>query len=75
MLFGCLPVQNIPVFLVLYGTVAFCLWYMWRGDNKIQRNNRDLWHVRRCETRRRSERLAELHEKRRGERMRAYLKR
>ena len=71
MLFGCLPIQNIPVFLVMYGVLAFCLRMMWE-DHKDERHARGVARVRRCEIRRRAMYLVEQGRKSRAERMKAY---
>ena len=75
MLFGCLPVQNIPVFIVMYGVFAFCLRMIWE-DHKDEQHARGVARVRRCEVRRRASRramfLVKQGRKSRAERMRAY---
>ena len=83
MLFGCLPVQNIPVFLVMYGVLAFCLRMIWEDhkdfclrmiweDHKDEQHARGVARVRRCEVRRRAMFLVEQGRKSRAERMKAY---
>ena len=71
MLFGCLPIQNIPVFIVMYGVLAFCLRMMWE-DHKDERHAKGIARVRRCEVRRRAMFLVEQGRKSRAERMKAY---
>ena len=71
MLFGCLPVQNIPVFIVMYGVLAFCLRMLWK-DHKDEQHARGIARVRRCEVRRRAMYLVEQGRKSRAERMKAY---
>ena len=71
MLFGCLPIQNIPVFIVMYGVLAFCLRMMWEG-HKDERHAKGIARVRRCEVRRRAMYLVEQGRKSRAERMKAY---
>ena len=71
MLFGCLPVQNIPVFLIMYGVLTFCAWMMWT-DHKDERHAKGIARVRRCEVRRRAMYLVEQSRKSRAERMKAY---
>lgn len=71
MLFGCLPVQNIPVFIVMYGVLAFCLRMIWE-DHKDEQHARGIVRVRRCEVRRRAMYLVEQGRKSRAERMKAY---
>ena len=73
MLFGCLPIQNIPVFLVMYGVFAFCAWMMWQ-DHKDEQHARGIARVRRCETHRKAMYLVEQSRKTRAERMKAYYK-
>ena len=71
MLFGCLPVQNIPVFIVMYGVLAFCLRMIWE-DHKDEQHAQGVARVRRCEVRRRAMYLVEQGRKSRAERMKAY---
>ena len=71
MLFGCLPVQNIFVFLVMYGVLAFCLRMIWE-DHKDEQHARGLARVQRCEVRRRAMYLVKQGRKSRAERMKAY---
>ena len=71
MLFGCLPIQNIPVFIVMYGGLAFCLWMIWL-NHKDEQHARGVARVRRCETHRRAMYLVEQGRKSRAERMKAY---
>ena len=71
MLFGCLPIQNIPVFIVMYGVLIFSVWMLWT-DYKDERHAKGMARVRRCETRRRAMYLVEQGRKSRAERMKAY---
>lgn len=71
MLFGCLPIQNIPVFIVMYGVLAFCLRMIWE-DHKDEQHAQGIARVRRCEVRRRAMYLVEQGRKSRAERMKAY---
>lgn len=71
MLFGCLPIQNIPVFIVLYGVLAFSVWVLWQG-HKDERHAKGIARVRRCEVHRRAMYLIEQSRKSRAERMKAY---
>ena len=71
MLFGCLPIQNIPMFLVMYGVLAFCLRMIWE-DHKDEQHAQGVARVRRCEVRRRAMYLVEQGRKSRAERMKAY---
>ena len=73
MLFGCLPIQNIPVFIVMYGVLAFSVWMMWT-DYKDKRHAKGMARVRYCETRRKAMYLVEQGRKSRAERMTAYHK-
>lgn len=73
MLFGCLPIQNIPVFVIGYGLVAFSVWVMWQ-DYKDERHAKGVARVRRCEVHRKAMHLMKQGRKSRAERMRAYYK-
>lgn len=73
MLFGCLPIQNIPVFFVMYGVIAFCVWMIWL-DHKEEQHTRGIARVRRCETHRKAMYLVKQGRKSRAERMKAYYK-
>lgn len=73
MLFGCLPIQNIPVFVIGCAVLMFGAWMMWT-DYKDERHTRGIARVRRCETRRRAMYLVEQGRKSRAERMKAYYK-
>lgn len=68
MLFGCLPIQNIPVFIVMYGVLAFCLWMLWQS-HKDEKHAERVAHAKR---KRRVRYLIEQGRKSRAERMRAY---
>ena len=71
MLFGCLPIQNIPVFIAGIGVLAFSVWMLWT-DYKDEQHAKEIARVRRCETRRRAMYLVEQGRKSRAERMKAY---
>lgn len=71
MLFGCLPVQNIPVFIVVYGVLVFCMRMIWE-DYKDEQHAKGITRVRRCEIRRRAMYLVEQGRKSRAGRMKAY---
>ena len=73
MLFGCLPIQNAPVFIIGYGLVAFSIWTMWQG-HKAERHSKGVARVRRCEIHRKAMYLMKQGRKSRAERMRAYYK-
>lgn len=73
MLFGCLPIQNVPVFIIMYGVLAFCAWVIWQG-HKDEQHAKGIARVRRCEIRRRAVYLVEQGRKSRAERMKAYYK-
>lgn len=73
MLFGCLPIQNIPVFVIMYSVLAFCVWMIWL-DHKDEQHAKGIARVRRCEVRRRAMYLVEQGRKSRAERMKAYYK-
>lgn len=53
MLFGCLPIQNVPVFVVMCGVLVFCLWMMWT-DYKDEQHARGVARVQRAEMHRRA---------------------
>jgi len=53
MLFGCLPIQNIPVFIVMYGVLAFSVWMLWT-DYEDEKHEQGLERVRRAEVHRRA---------------------
>ena len=73
MLFGCLPIQNIPVFIVMYGVLVFSVWMLWT-DYKDEKHVKEMARVRRCEIRRKAMYLVEQGRKSRTERMKAYRK-
>ena len=73
MLFGCLPIQNIPVFIIGYGLVAFSVWVTWQ-DYKDERHAKGVARVRRCEIHRKAMHLMKQGRKSRAERMKAYYK-
>ena len=68
MLFGCLPIQNIPVFIAMYGVLIFSVWMFWT-DYKDERHAKKMARVRYCETRRKAMYLVEQGRKSRAERM------
>ena len=53
MLFGCLPIQNIPVFIAGIGMLVFSVWMLWT-DYKDEQHAKEIAHVRRCEVHRRA---------------------
>lgn len=59
MLFGCLPVQNIPAFIAMYGVLAFCVWVIWQ-DYKDAKRAKGIARVRRCEIHRKARRAIEM---------------
>lgn len=66
-----MPIQNIPVFVVMYSVLAFCVWMIWL-DHKDEQHARGIARVRRCEVRRRAMYLVEQGRKSRAEHMKAY---
>lgn len=66
-----MPIQNIPVFIVMYSVLAFCLWMIWE-DHKDEKHAKGIARVRRCEIRRKAMHLVEQGRKSRAERMKAY---
>lgn len=71
MLFGCLPIQNIPVFAMGIAVLVFVVPLMW-SDYKDEQHAKGIARVRRCEIRRRAMHLVEQGRKSRAERMKAY---
>lgn len=59
MLFGCLPIQNIPVFIVVYGTLAWCVRLIWE-THKEDKHAEGVRRVRRCEIHRKARRAIEM---------------
>lgn len=53
MLFGCLPIQNISVFIVMCGVLAFSVWMLWT-DYKDDQREKIAARVRRAEVHRRA---------------------
>lgn len=68
-----MPIQNIPVFVVMYAVLAFCGVMIWQ-DHKDEQHARGVARVRRCEVRRKAMFLVEQGRKSRAERMKAYYK-
>lgn len=68
MLFGCLPIQNIPVFVIMYGVIAFSVWALWQNH----KNEKHVEEIAREKRRHRVRHLIEQGHKSRAERMRAY---
>lgn len=54
-----MPIQNIPVFIVMYGVLAFCVWMIWL-DHKDEQHARGVARVRRCEIHRKARRAIEM---------------
>lgn len=53
MLFGCLPIVNIPVFIAGIGVLAFSVWMLWT-DYEDEKHEQGIKRVRRCEVHRRA---------------------
>ena len=53
MLFGCLPIVNIPVFIAGIGVLAFSAWIFWT-DHENEKHEQGIERVRRCEVHRRA---------------------
>ena len=68
-----MPIQNIPVMLMMWGTLCLCFWMMWQ-DHKDNKHAQGIARVRRAETRHRAMYLVEQGCKSRAERMKAYYK-
>lgn len=54
-----MPIQNIPVFIVMYGVLAFCVWMMWQ-EHKDEQHAKGIARVRRCEIHRKARRAIEM---------------
>lgn len=66
-----MPIQNIPVFVIMYGVLAFCVWMIWQ-DHKDEQHARGVARVRRCEVHRRAMAAMECGKRNRAERMNRY---
>ena len=66
-----MPIQNIPVMLMLWGVVAFGISMMWE-DYKDEQHARGIARVRRCEVHRRAMAAMECGKRNRAERMSRY---
>lgn len=53
-----MPIQNIPVMLMMWGTLCLCFWMMWQ-DHKDNKHAQGVARVRRCETHRKAMRAIE----------------
>lgn len=66
-----MPIQNIPVMLMLWGVVAFGISMMW-ADYKDEKHRKGIARVRRCEVHRRAMAAMEYGKRNRAERMNCY---
>ena len=66
-----MPIQNIPVMLMLWGVVAFGISMMW-ADYKDEQHRKGITRVRRCEVHRRAVTAMEYGKRSRAERMNRY---
>ena len=66
-----MPIQNIPVMLMLWGVVAFGISMMW-ADYKDEQHRKGIARVRRCEVHRRAMAAMECSKRNRAERMSRY---
>lgn len=48
-----MPIQNVPVFILMYGVLAFCVWVIWQ-DHKDEQHAKGIARVRRCEIHRKA---------------------
>ena len=53
-----MPIQNIPVMLVMLGVLYLCFWMLWQ-DHKDNKHAERIKQVRKCEYVRRAYRLIE----------------
>lgn len=66
-----MPIQNIPVMLMLWGVVAFGISMFW-ADYKDERHRKGIARVRRCEVHRRATVAMERSKRNRAEHMNLY---
>lgn len=66
-----MPIQNIPVMLMLWGVVAFGISMIW-ADHKDEKHAQGIARVRRCEVHRRAVAAMEYGKRNRAERMNRY---
>ena len=66
-----MPIQNIPVILMMWGTLCLCFWMMWQ-DHKDNKHAQGIARVRRCETHRKAMRAIEFGKISRANRMNKY---
>ena len=53
-----MPIQNIPVMLMMWGTLCLCFWMMWQ-DHKDNKHAQGIARVRRAEIHRKATRAIE----------------
>ena len=53
-----MPIQNIPVVLMMWGTLCLCFWMMWQ-DHKDNKHAQGIARVRRAEIHRKAMRAIE----------------
>jgi len=68
MLFGIIPVQNIPVIVVMWGVIIVCI----RSIIQDYKDERIAAHIRELERKRRIQNIIEQGNRSRAERMRDY---
>lgn len=66
-----MPIQNIPVMLMMWGTLCLCFWMMWQ-DHKDNKHAQGIARVRRAETHRKAMRAIEFGKISRANRMSKY---
>lgn len=66
-----MPIQNIPVMLMMWGTLCLCFWMMWQ-DHKDNKHAQGIARVRRAEIHRKAMRAVEFGKISRSNRMNKY---
>ena len=66
-----MPIQNIPVMLMMWGTLCLCFWMMWQ-DHKDNKHAQGIARVRRAEIHRKAMRAIEFGKISRSSRMSKY---
>lgn len=66
-----MPIQNIPVMLMMWGTLCLCFWMMWQ-DHKDNKHAQGIARVRRAEIHREVMRAIEFGKINRANRMNKY---
>lgn len=66
-----MPIQNIPVMLMMWSTLCLCFWMMWQ-DHKDNKHAQGITRVRRAEIHRKAMRAIEFGKISRTNRMSRY---